>query len=65
VGGGWGLAVEGGGGGGGGGGARGGGGGGGGGGISYVEQISCSFTFNDDCMVILPTFRLHDWAFTL
>ena len=32
----------------------------GGGGISYVEQISCSFTFNDDCMVILPTFRLHD-----
>jgi hypothetical protein len=28
--------------------------------ISNGEQISCSFTFNDDCMVILPTFHLHD-----
>ena len=36
------------------------GGGGRGGVISNVEQISCSFTFNDDRMVILPTFRLHD-----
>jgi hypothetical protein len=28
--------------------------------ISNGEQISCSFTFNDDCMVILPPFHLHD-----
>ena len=29
-----------------------------------VKQISCSFTFNDDYMVILPTFHLHDSAIT-